>query len=81
MSLDTAFLHPDPANLFDQKISNAHLRVVVEVHTPDSGGMAIQCVCALASVCIPHLECSVCGATDDDVVRHLRGPDPSCVSH
>lgn len=48
-----------------------HSLVPMEVEASDSGGMAIECVEALASLCIPYPQHPVCAATNYEVARHL----------
>ena len=48
-----------------------HSHATVQVHAAYGGRVSIQRVHALTSVCVPHLQCAVSRATDDEVAGHL----------
>lgn len=51
------------------------------MHASDGRRVAVQRVYALPRVSVPHFERPIRGAADDNVVKHLRGPDSARVSH
>ena len=55
-----------------QQLDNGHLHAAVQVHTAHGGRVSVERVHALTSVRIPHLQCAVSRATDDEVSGHLR---------
>lgn len=44
---------------------------LMEMHAAHGGGVSVQGVDAFPSLSIPDFQCSVCRATDDDIVPHL----------
>jgi hypothetical protein len=53
----------------------------MQMHTPDSGSVAVECVQALAIFRIPDFQGAVGAAADDDGTWHLRGPNSANVTH
>lgn len=53
----------------------------MQMHAPDGGSVAVECVQALARFRIPDFQGAVCAAADDDGARHLWGPNPANVAH
>lgn len=53
----------------------------MQVHAAHCGCVPIQRVHTFARVCVPHFECAVRRAADDNAVPHLGGPDPPCVAN
>lgn len=53
----------------------------MQVHAAHCGRVPIQRVHTFACVCVPHFECPVRGATDDNAVPHLGRPDTPCVAN
>jgi hypothetical protein len=55
--------------------------VFVQMHAPDGGCVAVQCVNTCSSFAVPDLEGAVRAARDDRVPLHLRRPDAAGVAH
>ena len=58
-----------------------NLLLLVKVHTPHGGGVAVEGVHARPGVRVPHSQRPVGRAGDDDVVLHLGGPHAARVAN
>lgn len=57
------------------------LLISMKMHATNSGGVAIQRMKTFSGIGFPDFEGSVCTAGDDDIIRHLGGPNAARVPY